>query len=260
MPVIIACPSCGGKLRVPDALRGQKVRCPACHHTFDSTAEPDSPSAAPRSSQDRPLDLSLGEPSAPPSAPPSATPGLIGAIELSRSPAEPSSPSETPQPPPRRRNERIDRDIPDLRRWGPRRDAEPDRGVLVLSLGIISLTGLLVWCIPVIGFLMVPICALMGLAAWIIGQIDLGKMKRGQMDDRNRGLTQAGWICGILGVVLNSLMTLTCGIFLGGIWYDAVSRFPNTRPLPATRPAQPMPAPPPKRAFPPRNNPPERQF
>ncbi len=79
MPAIIACPSCGGKLRIGDALRGQKVRCPACQHTFDSPAEPTSSNAP----QDLPLQLTIDDPSTPP--PPLSsddTGGLIGAIEL----------------------------------------------------------------------------------------------------------------------------------------------------------------------------------
>lgn len=256
MPAIIACPSCGGKLRVADALRGQRVRCPACQHIFESPTELDTPVAAPLAPQDLPLDLTLGEPSSPPASS-DLTPGLVGAIELERSGDEPARPEPARHPPPRRASERLDRDMPDLRRRGPRRDSEPDRGTVVLSLGIISLCGLLVWCIPFIGFIMVPVCAILGLSAWIMGQIDLGKMKRGQMDDRNRGLTQAGWICGILGVILNGLMVLGCGLFFGYFWYTEISRLPNTRPIPVTRPARPMP---PKRAFPPRNNPPDRPF
>ncbi len=30
----LACYSCGRSLHVPDDLRGQEVKCPACHHTF----------------------------------------------------------------------------------------------------------------------------------------------------------------------------------------------------------------------------------
>lgn len=245
MPAIVACPSCGGKLRVADELRGQRVRCPACRHIFESPAEPKTPDAMPRTPQDLPLDLSLGEPSPPPLTTLSDPGGLIGAIELKRSSDEPSPSSEPaphPEPPrrPRLADTRPDRDIADLRRLGPRRDAEPDRGSAVLSLGIISLVGVMVWCIPFIGVFLVPICGILGLSAWIMGQIDLRKMKRGLMDDKNRGITQAGWICGILGTVLNGLITLGCGLLIGGLWYDSVSRLPNTKPIPVQRPAVPM--------------------
>jgi predicted Zn finger-like uncharacterized protein len=49
MPDIITCPSCGGKLRISEELHGQRVRCPACNHTFDSAAETEPPAAAARS-------------------------------------------------------------------------------------------------------------------------------------------------------------------------------------------------------------------
>ena len=248
MPAIIACPLCGGKLRVPDALRGHRVRCPACQHTFESPAELGPPVAAPRAPQDLPLDLTLGEPSFPPASS-DVTPGLIGAIELERSGDDPAPP-EPAQQQPRRASARLDRDMPDIRRLGPRRDSEPDRGAAVLALGIISLVLIFIWCTA-------PVGAILGFVAWIMGQKDLRKMKSGQMDDRNRGLTQAGWICGILGTILNGLIMLSCGIFIGSIWYSEISRLPNTRPIPATRPARPMP---PKKAFPPRNNPPDRPF
>ncbi len=251
MPDIIVCPSCGGKLRVADALRGQKVRCPACHHTFDSPAEPDDGAAASRAPLDLPLDLTLGEPSSPLPASSDVTPGLIGAIEVTRSRDEPEPPPEPRrQTRPRRPRAGFDPDVPDLRRLGLRRDAQPDRGAAVLSLGIISLALILIWCTS-------PVGACLGLAAWIMGQKDLRKMKSGQMDDRNRGLTQAGWICGILGTILNTLIILSCGLLIGSIWYSEISRLPNTRSIPATQPARPMA---PKEGFPPPNNAPEKPF
>jgi predicted Zn finger-like uncharacterized protein len=260
MPDIIACPSCGGKLRVPDTLRGQKVRCPACNHTFVSAAEPESPAAPPRAPHDLPLELSLDE-SSPPPAPSPGAPGLFGAVELkSASEETPPSAGSSPPPEPRRRPRLAERqgdsDLPDIRRFGPRRDAEPDRGSTVLALGIISLAGVMVWCVPLIGFILVPICAILGLIAWVMGQIDLAKMKRGQMDDTGRGMTQAGWICGIIGTVLNCLLMLACGLFVGGLWYSEMNRPPNTRPIPVTRPVRPVA---PKGVNPPPVNPPGKQ-
>ncbi len=245
MPAIIACPSCGGKLRVSDALRGQRVRCPACQHTFDNAAEP----ASPHAPHDLPLQLAIDDPSSP--SPPitsSDTPGLIGAIELKGARSESPVPSTEPPrqaPPPLIDERRHDEDVPDIRQRPPRRDAEPDRGAVVLSLGIISLAAMVVWCAA-------PLWAILGLAAWIMGQIDLRKMKSGLMDDRGHGMTQAGWICGIIGTVLNGLVMLGCGLYIGGIWYFVMSQPPNTRPIPTMRPA-------PQRGFPKPVNPPMKK-
>jgi predicted Zn finger-like uncharacterized protein len=239
MPIIIACPSCGGKLRVADALRGHKVRCPTCSHIFGSPPESGPPDPPPPALQDLPLELTIDDLTSPPPASSIDTPGLLGAIELKPSvedpPAslKPAIPPQAQRKPPRLRDDRIDVDIPDIRRMGLRRDAEPDRGSTVLALGIISLAVIFFWCAA-------PVGAILGLAAWIMGQTDLRKMKRGQMDENGRGMTQAGWICGILGTFLNGLVMLGCGLLFFGIWYSEKSRPPNTSPVPVIRPAQPI--------------------
>lgn len=196
MPDIVACPSCGGKLRIADVLLGQRVRCPACNQTFHSAAEP--PPAEPRRSPSR-----WGD-------------------EIS---------SEW--------------DIPDLRLRMPRRDAEPHRGTLVLVLGILSL-------VTVMMYFLSPIGLIMGLFAWIMGQKDMRKIKSGHMDEEGRGTTQAGWICGIIGTVLNGLWVLGCGFAIGMIWYVEVSRPSNTTIIKTPPPMQ-------KGGLPPPNNPPGKK-
>jgi predicted Zn finger-like uncharacterized protein len=245
MPVIVACPSCGGKLRIADGLRGQRVRCPACNHTFDDNAKP-SPPSQPSSldPQDLPLQMAIDAPSAPrPAA--SGPPGLVGAVELpgpvSDVPVPPSEPP--PAEPPRRRpsrpwaDEPDDWEVPDLRRRVPRRDCIPDRGGVVLAIGIVSLAVLmLVWC--------APLGLILGLTSWIMGQSDLRKMKRGEMDLRGRGATQAGWICGIIATILNGLLMLGCGGLIGFVWYEEMRRAPNTRPIPVQNQKPAFPPPP----------------
>ena len=108
MPEIIACPECARKLRVPEDLLGQLVKCPTCGQTF--TAELSAPPPGPA----RPYEAD----------PP------------------PTTPDEAP--PPRRRAERedwdeADEEYPRRRRRRVRRDAVPHRGTLILVLGILSL-------------------------------------------------------------------------------------------------------------------------
>ncbi len=92
-----------------------------------------------------------------------------------------------------------------------RRDAEPDRGGLILTLGIVGLASLLTCPVcPPVGT-MAPI--LFGAIAWVLGRSDLAKMKRGEMDPHGESTTQAGRVCGIIAVVLGFLTFLGCGSF-----------------------------------------------
>jgi predicted Zn finger-like uncharacterized protein len=82
-----------------------------------------------------------------------------------------------------------------------RRDWEPERGGLVLTLGILSLVCLV--CCP-------PAGIGLGIAAWALGGTDVAKMRRGQMDPRGLGATNGGLACGIIGTFLNLLGSLGC--------------------------------------------------
>lgn len=65
----------------------------------------------------------------------------------------------------------------------------PHRGVLILIFGILGIVA----CFP------------LGIAAWVMGNSDLKAMQRGEMDRTGEGTTQAGKICGIIGVCLTAL-------------------------------------------------------
>lgn len=70
---------------------------------------------------------------------------------------------------------------------GPIQNMRPHRGVMILVFGILGLV----------------ICVIFGIVAWVMGNGDLRAMREGRMDPTGEGLTKAGKICGIIGVVLN---------------------------------------------------------
>jgi hypothetical protein len=64
------------------------------------------------------------------------------------------------------------------------------RGVLILVLGILGIV-----C-----------CFICGIVAWVMGNNDLKEMAAGRMDPAGKGLTQAGKICGIIGIAIQIVM------------------------------------------------------
>ena len=79
---------------------------------------------------------------------------------------------------------------------------QPHRGGLILALGIL-------------GFIL---CQLLAPVAWVMGKGDLAAMDAGQMDPEGRGLTQAGYILGIIGTLL---MIVGVIAFMGFIFLGA---------------------------------------
>jgi hypothetical protein len=63
---------------------------------------------------------------------------------------------------------------------------KPHRGVVVLVLGMLGIV----------------VCFICGIIAWVMGNNDLREMAAGTMDPSGRGMTQAGKICGMIGVIL----------------------------------------------------------
>jgi hypothetical protein len=65
----------------------------------------------------------------------------------------------------------------------------PHRGTMILVFGIL-------------GILMCPVFAIV---AWVMGNTDLKAMAAGEMDKAGEGSTNAGKICGIIGVALSAI-------------------------------------------------------
>jgi LSD1 subclass zinc finger protein len=213
MTLTIECPSCRRQLRLPPDLLGRSVRCPTCSTTF--TAED-------------------------PAATSEAVPLAAEAATPASSARDRAGDAEERASPPRRR--RRDEDDEDERPWdrGPtvRRDCEPHRGGMVLALGIVGIV------VPLLG----GPCAII---AWVMGQRDRVKIHDRVMDPAGEGLTLAGWICGIIGTVLQALYYLGCFLYIAAI-VAMFSAFSSMRPpakftvraLPTRVAPAPAPAPP----------------
>jgi predicted Zn finger-like uncharacterized protein len=88
------------------------------------------------------------------------------------------------------------------RPWRGRRDYElPHRSGAVLTLGILGLVFSFLSCLCVVGLILSVIAIGMGGS-------DLAKMRQGIMDPSGEGSTQAGRVCGIIGLIISSLVTL----------------------------------------------------
>lgn len=75
---------------------------------------------------------------------------------------------------------------------------KPHRGVLILVFGILGL----VVCFP------------FGVAAWILGSGDLREMNAGRMDSSGQGLTQAGYVIGIIATILAAIAILVAMVII----------------------------------------------
>ncbi len=206
--MIISCPSCPQKLRVPEDLLGRPVKCPKCGVVFD----------APRSEASGEVVRD---------SPGGANSPLPASSFPQGNPVEPAQ-----EPAPARRI---------------RRDAEPGRGALILTLGIVSIV------LPVIGW--IP-----GIAAIVMGRADQRKIRAGSMDHSAADTTQAGWICGIIGTVIQLLVCLACGAYMSAVvlFVSTFKNNPNFGRPPAIQggPGGPLPRPPQTPPGPAKNGPP----
>ena len=226
-PDIVACPRCQQRLRKPPDLGGRALRCPSCQQVFTPAAPPAPP--APPPEPVIPLrEEWIVEPNKPPAAPapppgptqipcPQCRRPLLVPANLWRTrlkcpscpatfvPAEVSAgPAHSGGPAPEPKETAPSRDRGPVRR--PRTEDEgdeedfkrplrPDRGGLVLVLGILSIV---LSCAPLIGLSL-------GLAAWRVGSDDLRQMAYGRVDKSGKKTVTIGKTCGLIGTVLSAL-------------------------------------------------------
>jgi len=142
-------------------------------------------------------------------------------------PAVPASaPHDEPRPPSRRPYQG-EQEFDDTASWGrgPRREMRPHRGSMVLALGIVSVClSLPSFCCGVFGFIFGAASLGVGIPGLVLGNIDLRAMRAGRMDPSGQGMTNAGWICAIIGTCISGLgMAIVLLLMLA--WGSALWRF-----------------------------------
>ena len=214
MPIEFTCSECGKTLRTPDDSGGKNGRCPDCGSIMVIPAKGGVHSSSP-ASQKQPTQKSATESTAEMSDPlgPGASPGP-------RNPLGVHAPSKLPLASPTSRNPYQSPNAA-ATPYGARPSApqgpQPKTGV-VLTLGTLSLISavgiyLLVCCCWPLSLLPMLVALGCGIPAWLVGQQELKKFKAGVYSGRGKGEITAGYIFGILGVVL-SLLSIVAFIVL----------------------------------------------
>jgi hypothetical protein len=210
MPETIRCLHCDVPLRLPEQFIGKEVRCPTCQKAFTARLPATAPRSRPEPEQERDED----RPSARKRSP----------DDDDDRPSRRRSRDEDDDDRPSRRQQREDddddEDYPRSRRPRYGRSARSyskgDRGGVILALGIISLVFVLVSCVGVaiVGVVPVGIVGIgTGIAAWLLGRKDLVEIQNGERDPSGQGMVNAGWICGIIGTIINGIIVLIqCGV------------------------------------------------
>jgi hypothetical protein len=56
--------------------------------------------------------------------------------------------------------------------------------------------------VMVLGICSLAVCSLLGPIAWIMGRKELDRIRAGELPQSGYGMTNAGYICGIIGTIL----------------------------------------------------------
>jgi hypothetical protein len=226
MPISLDCPSCGRKVQVPENLAGHSVQCPDCLHNFTA---PSSPVEG--------IEAGSAGATVPERLEPCPGCGALIADDADQC---------------RYCGAHLEYDDEERPWEGPgtavRRDCEPHRGGLILSLGIASIVAPpLGICCSFLGVIFTGLGLGLGISAWVMGSRDLKKINSKIMDPEGLSTTQAGWICGIIGTILSALGTVAAILlfgFLGVMMYTASKAGPPAVPAPPAAAPAPNPNPP----------------
>lgn len=178
MPIQFNCSQCQSVLQIPDEMAGKQCKCPSCDHVMPipvaSSEEDAFQDGSPYSVEQDVLSHDLSHDAA---STDSAQPDL--------SPNPFQSPVATP-------------DVAD-----PYGELKPHRGETVLAFGVISLVASFFSC-ACCPFL-VPLGVGFGLPAYLMGKNDLREMTENRRNPNGRSTTQAGMMCGMIGMVIGVL-------------------------------------------------------
>ena len=190
MADLVSCPSCARPVQIPeDHAAGQQVLCPACGARFAPAGPEGLPPSPAAEEVQEVLPVAVQRPrQRGPDIEQRPCPecGADLPVNIHHCPACGADIAADEERP--------------WEEWGEvRRNVEPARGGLILTLGILSIV--LSMCCGFIGLGL-------GIAAWIMGSRDLKKIQARVMDPAERGTTQAGYICGIVGAILGAVTAL----------------------------------------------------
>lgn len=198
MAINVSCPECKQKLRVPSDWLGQTVECPDCGKSFQAATDAEDALAA--------------------GAPGSGPPPLPAAETKAADDEEFAAPldDEDDRPNKPRKKKRAKRRsagfeggyFGELKRK-QQKMMTPHRGVHILILGLLSIL-----CAP--GFLLALGSCACGYYAYEMGSHDLSEMQANRMDPSGRGITTAGRIMGIIGIIVSVPMIFLsmCGLVM----------------------------------------------
>jgi hypothetical protein len=208
MSAIVSCPECRRALQVPDEFFGKKVQCPDCKQMFMAN-----PGEAP-------------------------TPGAIQIAPATSPSAAPLPPRDaTPHEAGSDRRHRDEDDLDDLRVGDRLHSGEPERGAIILTLGIVSLVlSVFSFILYILPAWILPMA--LGIVGWIMGHRDLRAIRglgRRHQQSTNYVLTLIGMILSIVGVGISALVMLfSCAMI--ALFGFAIFMAANAPPPPGPRP------------------------
>lgn len=198
---LLTCPFCGCRVQASEAVLGRSIRCFGCKQSFVATTEPPSPPT--RSAPPRPHSADAAEEDGNEEHGPFC-PGCGRHITW-HAVVCPHCGEELEQEfAAGRRNLNL-----------LRRDQEPHRAGLILSLGNVSMIvgGLSLCTFGVGAAISVPL----GMLALVMANHDLERMRQGHMDASGKARTETGRTGGIAGMILGLIFaTFYALIYLAG--------------------------------------------